>query len=160
MHRFNERATHIRHFPYNCSTLGAIERTVHRYEAPRRALSQAQKTDVTSCRRGVSLDKGWLIAGESDVGMARCAPGRVDSACDCNHRHGPSVMTIVGRDGRLRGPADLKRIDIHSPAEMRHWVREIGRPAAKLNEAVKAVGPLVSDVRDYLQNRSLYAIRR
>jgi len=69
-------------------------------------------------------------------------------------------MTIVGKDGRLRGPADLKRIDVHSPAEMRHWVREIGQPAAKLNEAVIAVGPLVPNVRDYLRNRSLYAIRR
>jgi hypothetical protein len=39
---------------------------------------------------------------------------------------------------------------------MRHWSREIGRPAAKLNEAVKAVGPLVADVRDYLRKHSLY----
>ncbi len=69
-------------------------------------------------------------------------------------------MTAVDKDGRLQGPADPKRIDVHSPAEMRHWVREIGRPAAKLNEAVKAVGPLVSDVRGYLRNRSLYAIGR
>ena len=57
-------------------------------------------------------------------------------------------MTIVGNDGLLRGPADPKRIDIHSPAEMRHWVRELSRPAAKLIEAVGAVGPLVADVRE------------
>lgn len=69
-------------------------------------------------------------------------------------------MTAVDNDGRLLGPADAKRIDVSSPAEMRHWVREIGGPAAKLNEAVKAVGPLVSDVRDYLRTRSLYAIHR
>ena len=69
-------------------------------------------------------------------------------------------MTIVDNDGRLRGPANPERINVHSPAEMRHWVREIGRPAAKLNEAVKAVGPLVSDVRDYLRKRSLYGIPR
>ena len=65
-------------------------------------------------------------------------------------------MTVVSNDGLLRGPADPKRIDIHAPAEMRHWVREIGRPAAKLNEAVNAVGPLVCDVRDYLRKHSLY----
>ena len=65
-------------------------------------------------------------------------------------------MTVASNDGRLRGPADPKRIDIHAPAEMRHWVREIGRPAAKLNEAVNAVGPLLSDVRDYLRKHSLY----
>ena len=65
-------------------------------------------------------------------------------------------MIAVENDGLLRGPADPKRIDIHSPAEMRHWAREIGQPATKLNEAVKAVGPLVSNVRDYLRKHSLY----
>jgi hypothetical protein len=65
-------------------------------------------------------------------------------------------MTVVGNNGLLRGPADPKCIDIHAPAEMRHWVRELSRPAAKLNEAVNAVGPLVADVRDYLRKHSLY----
>lgn len=65
-------------------------------------------------------------------------------------------MMAVDNNDLLPRPADPKRIDIHSPAELRHWVREIGRPAAKLNEAVKAVGPLVSDVRDYLRKHSLY----
>jgi Protein of unknown function (DUF3606) len=65
-------------------------------------------------------------------------------------------MTAPIKDGLLRGPADPKRIDINSPAEMRHWVRELSWPPAKLNEAVKAVGPLVANVREYLQRRSLY----
>ena len=65
-------------------------------------------------------------------------------------------MTAADNDGLLLGPADPKRIDVHSRAEMRHWVRELSRPAAKLNEAVEAVGPLVSDVRDYLRKHSLY----
>ena len=65
-------------------------------------------------------------------------------------------MTVAGNDGLLRGPSNPKRIDIHSPAEMRHWVRELSRPAGKLNEAIKAVGPLVSDVRDYLREHTLY----
>jgi hypothetical protein len=65
-------------------------------------------------------------------------------------------MTIVGNDGLLRGPADPKRIDIHSPAEMRHWARELSRPAAKLNDAIDAVGPLVADVSDYLRKHPLY----
>jgi len=65
-------------------------------------------------------------------------------------------MTVASNDGLLHGPADPKRIDVHAPAEMRHWVREIGRPAVKLTEAVNAVGPLVSDVRDYLRKHSLY----
>jgi hypothetical protein len=65
-------------------------------------------------------------------------------------------MIVEGNNALLRGAADPKRIDIHSPAEMRHWVRELSRPAAKLNEAVNAVGPLVADVRGYLPKHSLY----
>jgi len=64
--------------------------------------------------------------------------------------------TITPRDGRLLGPNDRVRIDVNAPAEMRHWVRELGRPAAQLKAAVQAVGPLVSDVRVYLQRRGLY----
>jgi hypothetical protein len=65
-------------------------------------------------------------------------------------------MIAVKNDGLLRGPADPKRIDIHSPAEMRHWAREIGQSPTKLNKAVEVVGPLVSNVRDYLRKHSLY----
>jgi hypothetical protein len=68
-----------------------------------------------------------------------------------------SVVMIIGdNNGLLRGPADPERIDIHSLDEMRHWARELSRPAAKLIEAVEAVGPLVSDVRNYLRKHSLY----
>jgi hypothetical protein len=63
------------------------------------------------------------------------------------------------RDGTLSGPADPSRIDIHAPAEMRHWVREIGRPAQQLTHAVGVVGPLVADVRAFLQRRTLYGPR-
>jgi Protein of unknown function (DUF3606) len=63
------------------------------------------------------------------------------------------------KDGRLRGPADPKRIDVHAAAEMRHWVRELGRPALQVKNAVSAVGPLVADVRAHLQKRSLYGLR-
>ena len=65
-------------------------------------------------------------------------------------------MIVVENDGLLRGPADPKRIDIHSPAEMRYWAREIGQSAAKLNEAVKAVGPLVSTFGRICEKQSLY----
>ncbi|MGI8526956.1 MAG: DUF3606 domain-containing protein [Pseudolabrys sp.] len=66
---------------------------------------------------------------------------------------------MTERDGLLRGPADLTRIDVDAAAEMRHWVRELGRPAGQLRDAVSAVGPLVADVRIYLQRRSLYRLR-
>lgn len=66
---------------------------------------------------------------------------------------------MTDRDGRLQGPANRARIDVHAPAELRHWVREFGRPAIQLIEAVNAVGPLVVDVRTHLQKRALYQLR-
>lgn len=92
--------------------------------------------------------------------MVRSSGGRAGSTRDCDRHHGLIAMTVIENDGRLLGPADPKRIDIHSPAEMRHWVREIGQPAAKLKEAINAVGSLVSDVKDYLRNKSLYGKQR
>jgi len=68
--------------------------------------------------------------------------------------------TITPNDARLLGPIDHTRIDVDAPAEMRHWVRELGRPAAQLGAAVEAVGPLVSDVREHLQRRALYGLAR
>ena len=67
---------------------------------------------------------------------------------------------IPPNDARLLGPVDRVRIDVDAPAELRHWVRELGRPAAQLKAAVQAVGPLVSDVREYLQRRALYGPAR
>lgn len=63
---------------------------------------------------------------------------------------------IPSNDGRLLGPNNRSRIDVDAPAEMRHWARELGRPAAQLKAAVQVVGPLVSDVREYLKSRALY----
>jgi hypothetical protein len=68
--------------------------------------------------------------------------------------------TITPNDSRLLGPADGLRIDVDAPAEMRHWVRELGRPAAQVKAAVQAVGPLVSDVREYLRRRALDGLTR
>ena len=96
------------------------------------------------------------IVGELNVGLVCPACSRAGPASGCNRRYGFAAMIVVESDGLLRGPADPKCIDIHSPAEMRYWAREIGQSAAKLNEAVKAVGPLVSNVRDYLRKHSLY----
>ncbi len=59
----------------------------------------------------------------------------------------------------MPGPADPSRIDVHANAELRHWAREFGRSADQIKEAVKAVGPLVSDVRARLQKQSLYKLR-
>lgn len=69
-------------------------------------------------------------------------------------------MTTTPKDARLLGPADRTRIDVNAPAEMRHWARELGKPATQLKAAVAAVGPRVADVRDYLQRRRLYGLPR
>jgi hypothetical protein len=69
------------------------------------------------------------------------------------------LIEMTDNSNVVLGPADPKRIDIHANAEMRHWVREFGRSAIQLKEAVKAVGPLVSDVRAHLQKQSLYKLR-
>jgi hypothetical protein len=37
---------------------------------------------------------------------------------------------------------------------------ELGRPAAQVKTAVQAVGPLVSDVREYLRRRALDGLTR
>ena len=65
---------------------------------------------------------------------------------------------MVDKDDLIPGPADPTRIDVHSRAEMRHWVREFGRSAVQLKEAVTAAGPLVSDVRAQLRKQSLYRL--
>lgn len=67
---------------------------------------------------------------------------------------------VPSNDARLLGAADRMRIDVDAPAELRHWVRELGRPAAQLKAAVQVVGPLVADVREYLQRRALYGPAR
>jgi hypothetical protein len=127
----------------------------------RSAPSQADKLTLSSAFAKNRSARHPSIAGESpDVGLVCSAGCRAGSAGASNRCCGFVAMTVVNNDGRLQGPTDTKRIDIHSPAEMRHWAREIGRPVAKLKEAVEAVGPLVSDVRDYLLTHTLYGKAR
>jgi hypothetical protein len=97
-----------------------------------------------------------IAGGSSNVGLVRFASTRFVP----NRRRGLAAMTAVPNDARLLGPADRTRIDVNAPAEMRHWVRELGKPAAQLKAAVAAVGPLVADVREYLQRRRLYGLPR
>ena len=69
-------------------------------------------------------------------------------------------MSDGTKDASLKGPADPTRIDIYSASELRHWIREIGRPAGQIKYAVGIVGPLVVDVRNFLRHRSLYEVSR
>jgi hypothetical protein len=49
-----------------------------------------------------------------------------------------------------KGPEDPKKINIGQPHEIEYWTKELGVSEEKLREAVKAKGPLVKDVKDYL----------
>jgi len=49
-----------------------------------------------------------------------------------------------------RGPADRSRINVHQDHEVRYWGAHFGVTAAQLHAAVRAVGPMVTDVRRYL----------
>lgn len=48
------------------------------------------------------------------------------------------------------GKADDSRINVNQPYEVRYWTNELGVTPAKLKEAVKAVGPMVKDVKRHL----------
>lgn len=49
-----------------------------------------------------------------------------------------------------RGAADRSRINIHQDHEVRYWCAHFGVTAAQLHAAVRAVGPMVADVRRHL----------
>ena len=69
------------------------------------------------------------------------------------------MMVMVYKDNLMPTPADPTRIDVHTSPEVRYWVQELGRSAVQIKEAVRAVGPFVSDVRAHLQKQSLYRLR-
>lgn len=53
-------------------------------------------------------------------------------------------------DKTKRGPADRNRVNVHEKYEVDHWCGQFGCTEAQLKAAVKAVGPMVVDVRRYL----------
>jgi hypothetical protein len=48
------------------------------------------------------------------------------------------------------GPADDSRINIHQDYELRYWSQQLGVTPNTLRQAVRAVGPMVKDVRRHL----------
>ncbi|HLA53589.1 MAG TPA: DUF3606 domain-containing protein [Flavitalea sp.] len=49
------------------------------------------------------------------------------------------------------GKQDDIRINVNQPWELRDWSQKLGCTEAKLKEAVKAVGPMVKDVKVWLK---------
>jgi hypothetical protein len=50
-----------------------------------------------------------------------------------------------------RGQQDRIRINVHEEHEVRYWTQEFKVSREELEEAVKAVGVMVEDVRKYLK---------
>jgi len=53
-------------------------------------------------------------------------------------------------DTTKRGKADRTRINTRQAFEVRHWTKTLGVTKQTLMAAVKAVGPMVKDVKRYL----------
>ena len=51
---------------------------------------------------------------------------------------------------RSPGTPDWQRIDVNREQECRYWSEKLGVSEERLRRAVKAVGPLVEDVRRHL----------
>ena len=58
-------------------------------------------------------------------------------------------------DRSIRGPADRSRINVNEAYEVAYWAKEFGCTDAQLRDAVKAVGPMVDEVRQYLGRQNL-----
>lgn len=57
----------------------------------------------------------------------------------------------MGDDKTKTGPADASRINVHEDYEVEYWTKKFGVSAAKLKEAVKAVGVMAKDVEAWLK---------
>ncbi|WP_081730194.1 MULTISPECIES: DUF3606 domain-containing protein [unclassified Pseudomonas] len=56
----------------------------------------------------------------------------------------------MGDDLRNRGPQDRARVNTSEAWEVKYWCNEFGVTEEQLKAAVKAVGPMVVDVRKKL----------
>ena len=56
-------------------------------------------------------------------------------------------------DKANRGSPDRDRIDVNDPDELRNWSKSLNTTPDKLKEAVQAVGPTASKVREHLGGR-------
>ncbi|HYS13911.1 MAG TPA: DUF3606 domain-containing protein [Burkholderiaceae bacterium] len=51
----------------------------------------------------------------------------------------------------IRGPADATRINVREEHEVRYWTKVLGVTAARLRQAVTAVGPMLAAVKHHLK---------
>ena len=50
----------------------------------------------------------------------------------------------------VRAPADPTRVNVQSATEVNYWCQTLNCTETRLRNAILAVGPLVADVRAYL----------
>jgi hypothetical protein len=56
-------------------------------------------------------------------------------------------------DATDHGPRDGARIDLGEDHELRYWTQNFGCTGTELRNAMMAVGPMVDNVRAYLENQ-------
>ena len=56
-------------------------------------------------------------------------------------------------DKNKKGPQDSSRINVHEDYEVQYWVSELRCSKEELQNAVKSVGVMVNDVREYLKSK-------
>jgi hypothetical protein len=60
------------------------------------------------------------------------------------------LNNIMPDDLTKTGRADDTRINIHQDHELRYWSQKLGVTPDQIKEAVRAVGPMVKDVKRHL----------
>jgi len=50
----------------------------------------------------------------------------------------------------IRRPLDAKKINVNEQWELDYWTKALNVSADRLRQAVRAVGPMVSDVKQHL----------
>jgi hypothetical protein len=63
--------------------------------------------------------------------------------------------TIMADDLKKRGKPDRDRINVQEKWERDRWAAKLGVSWQQLIGAVRAVGPMVKDVKKYLKDKAL-----
>lgn len=51
---------------------------------------------------------------------------------------------------KIKRPLDAKKINVNEPWELDYWTKTLNVSADRLRQGVRAVGPMVDDVKRYL----------
>lgn len=51
---------------------------------------------------------------------------------------------------KIKRPLDAKKINVNEPWELDYWTKTLNVSADRLRQAVRAVGPMVDDVKRHL----------